>query len=208
MSEPDDGSADTSGNPRRTSFAATLALGLSGSALATVGATQSWASATTRSPAVRTVIAEGTDVTPGALPLALVALAAWGTVLVLRRRGRRVVAVVGLLAASVAGGAVLASAHTAPEVAARLLGDGSEVSMETTAWPVATAVGCMVAAAAFVVALLKAPSWPEMSARYDAPGEHAAAARRGPMTDTELWKALDEGHDPTVADGPGSDKNP
>jgi uncharacterized membrane protein (TIGR02234 family) len=197
---------------RRTSFGPTVVLGLGGSALATVAASQGWATATTRSPGLRTVTAEGADVAPGVLPLALVALAAWGTVLVLRRRGRRAVAVLGFLAALVAGGSALLTGGASAEVATRLLGDAGGVTTETTLWPAAAAVGSFVAAAAFVVAYRSAPVWPEMSARYDAPG--GRQARPGPardaktMTDAELWRALDEGRDPTASDGRGADPNP
>ena len=39
------------------------------------------------------------------------------------------------------------------------------------------------------------PSWPEMGTRYDSPtGEVAPVEPEGNL---ELWKALDEGHDPT-----------
>ena len=75
-----------------------MSLGLAGAALTTVGATSTWAEATSRVTGVRSASADGTDVAPLVLPLALVALAAWGTVLVLRRRGRRVVTVLAALA--------------------------------------------------------------------------------------------------------------
>ena len=49
----------------------------------------------------------------------------------------------------------------------------------------------------------QAPGWPEMSTRYDAPTGRSGANEPGsaddrPRTDAELWKALDEGRDPTV----------
>jgi uncharacterized membrane protein (TIGR02234 family) len=188
--------ADRPDRRRRTSFAPTVIVGLAAAGLATVAATQTWATATTRASGVRTVAAEGTDVAPAVLPLALVALAAWGTVLVLRRRGRRVVAVLGLLASCGAAGSAVALAHTSADVAARVLGDASDASLHTTAWPFVTVGAALVAAGAFVVAFLRAPQWPEMSARYDAPGDRPRTA--GPMTDTDLWKALDAGDDPTV----------
>ena len=200
---------------RRTSFGPTVVLGLAGSALATVAATQPWAEATTRSPGLRTVTADGTDVAPGVLPLALVALAAWGTVLVLRRRGRRVVAVIGLLAAVVAGASALLLAPTSADVAARLLGGATEasaVSTDPSVWPFVAALGSALATAAFVVAFLAAPRWPEMSARYDAPGASQEEPGEGrepeAMSDTELWKALDEGHDPTLTERRRPDPNP
>src|SRR5205085_5519072 len=100
------------------------------------------------------------------------------TVLVLRRRGRRVVSVLGALAATAAAVTALTSAGNGPEVAARLLGSEAD-STSTSAWPFVTAVACAVAAGAFVVAFLQVGRWPEMSSRYDAPGgrhEHTGDA--------------------------------
>lgn len=186
----------------RSSFGSTVLTGLAGAALATVGATQGWAEATRRSPGLRTVTASGSDVAPVVLPLALVALACWGTVLVLRRRGRRVVAVVGAVSAVAAAVTALTAADRARDVAAQLLG-GPPESTTTSSWPAVTAAGCLVGAAAFVVAFLRAPQWPEMSSRYDAPGTAGTAGTASgdperPQTGAELWKALDEGDDPTT----------
>ncbi len=195
-------------------FGRTVLVGLAGAALAATGSAQAWGTATTRSPALRTVTAQGSDVAPVALPLALVALAAWGTVLVLRRTGRRVVSVLGLLAAVGAGVVVVTEVSGAAGAAAELLsGGGEDVTTGTTLWPWATLLGCVLAAAGFVVALLRAHTWPEMSRRYDAPtgatgtaGTAAGDATARPavpaeaeqMSDAELWRALDDGHDPTA----------
>ena len=187
---------------RRTTFGPTLLAGLGGAALALAGASRPWAEATTRTPALRTVTADGTDVAPLVLPLALVSLAAWGTVLVLRARGRRVVSVLGLVASLGAAAAVAAAVGSATDTAARLLGDVPTTSTSTTAWPYVAGAGALLSAVAFVGALVKAPTWPEMSARYDAP----TTGSSGPVTerpseelsDAELWKALDEGRDPTA----------
>jgi uncharacterized membrane protein (TIGR02234 family) len=177
-------------------------VGLGGAALALAGAAQPWAEATTRTPALRTVTADGTDVAALVLPLALVSLAAWGTVLVLRARGRRVVSLLGLVASLGAAAAVAASVGSATDTAARMLGDVPTTSTGTTAWPYVAGAGALLSAIAFVVALVKAPSWPEMSARYDAPttGSPGPVTERPPeeLSDAELWKALDEGRDPTA----------
>jgi len=186
----------------RTTFGPTILAGLGGAALALAGAAQPWAEATTRTPALRTVTADGTDVAALVLPLALVSLAAWGTVLVLRARGRRLVSLLGLLASLGAAATVAATVGSATDTATRLLGDVPATSTSTTAWPYLAGVGALVSAVAFVGALAKAPTWPEMSARYDAPapGSSTSHAERPSeeLTDAELWKALDEGRDPTA----------
>ena len=47
-----------------------------------------------------------------------------------------------------------------------------------------------------------APEWPEMGTRYDAPGSAVPApatpAEPDERTGLDLWKAMDEGRDPTA----------
>jgi uncharacterized membrane protein (TIGR02234 family) len=187
---------DAAAPRRRTSFGPTVLVGIAGAALAATGATQPWAEATTRTPGLRTAVADGTDVAALALPLSLVALAAWGTVLVLRARGRRVVSLIGLAAAAGTLVVLLVNARTAPDVAAELLGDVPDATTDPTAWPLVTGAGALLSAVLSAVAVRRAPEWPEMSSRYDAPGRDSTKA--GPMSDADLWKAMDEGHDPTT----------
>jgi len=197
----------------RASLVRTVGPGVAGTALAAVASAQTWATATASAPATRTVAAQGTDVAPLALPLSLVALAAWGSVLVLRRRGRRAVALLGLAAALGVVATVALSYDSRTDVARDVLGTATGATVSTTGWPVAAAVGALVAAVAFAVAVRHAPGWPEMSTRYDAPtGRQASGGTAGPAapakatgpaqaaepTDRDLWRAMDEGRDPTV----------
>lgn len=192
----------------------TVVAGLAGAGLAAVASAQVWGRAEATVPAVRVVEARGADVAPVAVPLALVALAAWGAVLVLRRRGRRVVSVVGL-AAAVGVAVTVALRVGAVDATARDLVSGGasrgDVSTDVTMWPYAAGVGALVSALLFAVAWRGAPGWPEMSSRYDAPAsDHAdgddraagahpgGATAAGDATPGELWKALDEGRDPTA----------
>ncbi len=57
-------------------------------------------------------------------------------------------------------------------------------------------MGALLTALALVVAVRRARTWPALGSRYDAPAARAAA----PVTDQDLWRALDEGHDPTAED--------
>jgi uncharacterized membrane protein (TIGR02234 family) len=183
---------------RRGSFVPTLAVGLATAALTLLAATRPWAEATTRAPALRTVTADGPDVAPLVLPLALVALAAWGTVLVLRRRGRRVVAALAVLAGLGAAAAAVLGVPDAARKAAVLLG-AAGAPTHTTVWPFVAVAGGILTATAAVVAWLRAPGWPEMSGRYDAPtSQGTPAPDSGPRSGADLWRALDEGHDPTA----------
>lgn len=213
---PSEAVAETTARPRRSFASIVLAGGASAALLAVAGA-QTWARATSPAQgdaeggsALRAAEAAGTDVAPLVLPLGLVVLACWGAVLVLRRRGRRVVTALGAVSAIGAVVAVIANAHRAPDAAMALL-SGGQISADTTAWPwVALAAG-VVTAACCAVAWRAAPSWPEMSARYDAPAGPGSGSATGPgsgqgpgggpdapLSDRDLWRALDEGHDPTV----------
>jgi uncharacterized membrane protein (TIGR02234 family) len=117
-----------------------------------------------------------------------------------------VVAVLGAVASVTAAVSALLARGDAAAAAGRLLG-GAPDSTSTTAWPWAVAAGCLVSAAAFAVAFARAGSWPEMSSRYDAPGDHGTHGAHAPAAGADadeqpsgaaLWKAIDEGTDPTV----------
>jgi uncharacterized membrane protein (TIGR02234 family) len=184
---------------RDRSFAPTVLLGLAGAGLAAVAASRTWARTDGRAAGVKvTAGATGSESAPLVLALALVALAAWGVVLVLRGRARQVVAVVGLVAA---GGAItaLVDGHRAAEEASLQAvlaqGAGSDVFVTSvTAWYWTTGVALLLTAVALVVAVRRARRWPAMGSRYDAPAARSAA----PTTEQDLWRALDEGHDPTA----------
>ncbi len=118
--------------------------------------------------------------TPTARALALVALA--GVVALLAARGWTRFAVGVVLALS--GLAITGLA------AARLTG-GSVVL-----WPVLSMLGGLLVLAAGALAATRGRSWLALGARYDAP----AAVR--PVSDGDVWAALDRGEDPTE---PGRD---
>ena len=133
--------------------------------------------------------------------LGLVVLACWGVVLVTRGRVRRAVAVLGTIAAV---GALVAAAAAYSQVPDQfrdelaLVGvSGADVSH--TAWYWAAVLGAVLATAAGVLAVAWAPAWPEMGTRYDAPGSAGPVPVAPPeeQTSLDLWKALDEGRDPT-----------
>jgi uncharacterized membrane protein (TIGR02234 family) len=184
---------------RDRSFGRTVLVGLAASALTAVAAARPWAEAVGDNAGVEvTAAADGNDVAPLALALALVALASWGVLLVLRGRARRVVAVAGALAA---GGvlatvvSVFGSARDAAVSAAQFAGaTGDTFTSSLTAWYWTTGAGAVLSLAALAVAVARAPRWPAMGSRYDAP----SARETSPATSEDLWKALDEGHDPTA----------
>ena len=180
--------------PRRL-FWPVLLVGVGSGALTAVAAARPWgsATATVAGRVTRQVEVSGTDVAPLALALALVALAAWGTILVMRGRTRRALAVVGLLATLGVGATLVASYSQVSDVALRQAGDLASGSTSLSPWFAVCLVGALVELVAFGLAVLLLPAWPEMAARYDAPGSPDRAPDQ-----TDLWKALDQGNDPTI----------
>lgn len=184
---------------RDRSFASTVLLGLASAGLAAVGAGRDWARSEGDAAGVKvTAAASGSDAAPLVLALALVALAAWGVVLVLRGRARQAAALAGAVASAGALVALVVAFGDAQDAALEAVtaqgatGDAFVTSL--TAWYWVTGVALTLCLGTLVVAVRKARSWPAMGSRYDAPATRAAA----PATDQDLWRALDEGHDPTA----------
>jgi len=187
---------------RDRSFGPAVLLGLGGAVLAAVASGRDWASARGDAAGVEVSAAvAGSDTAPLALALSLVALAAWGALLVLRGRVRRVVAGLGALAAAGVLAAVVERFDGAQDdalEAVRAAGATGDVTgASLTGWYWAAGLGALLTLAALVVAGVRSPGWPAMGSRYDAP-----AARREQQTaepsEQDLWRALDEGHDPTT----------
>ena len=136
--------------------------------------------------------------------LGLVVLACWGVVLVTRGRVRRAVAVLGVLGSAGALAATLAAWSQVPDqLRDELVGVGvSDAGIGHTAWWWLALLGSVLSVAATVLAVLLTPAWPEMGSRYDAPATAAAAPEQPPeeQSSLDLWKAMDEGRDPTARD--------
>lgn len=206
---------------RRRTFGRTTLLGLAAAALAAVA---------TARPAVEVDGVDGALVRPPStdLPLpqalALVVLAAWGAMLVLRGRVRRAVLALGLLAAL---GSAVALGAGLPGLTERvrepyLAAGAGAPAVSVTGWYAAAWAATLLSVALLAAAVAWVPHWPEMGARYDAPaaapGEDSAGpagggAAEGVVDGTvdgavdgdaqrALWRALDEGRDPTAEQAP------
>jgi uncharacterized membrane protein (TIGR02234 family) len=183
---------------RSRSFAPTVLAGLAGAVLMAIAAGRDWASATGDAAGVTVrAAARGSASAPLVLALALVALAAWGVVLVLRARARRVVAALGAVASIGAlASALAASGRLTDDARAAVVtrgATGAGIDTSLTGWYVVAVAGAVLTAAAFVVAVRVAGTWPAMGSRYDAPG-----TRPREVAEQDLWRAIDEGHDPTL----------
>lgn len=90
------------------------------------------------------------------------------------------------------GGAVRDALDTAVRESASFTGSNAPGEVEFTAWRFATMACLVLATGCGALVLRYAAAWPTMSSKYDAPGKRAAEA-----DDTDMWKAFDEGRDPT-----------
>ena len=194
-----------------TRFAPVVLAGLVSAAVVAVAAARDWFRIGT-STKVGFLVADdqlGADM-PLALALALVLLAAWGVVLVTRARARRfMLALAALATAGIIACLVVAPFTLPDEVRSNLGGQDGGNRVGPTAAYLVTCVAAPLALVLVVLGWRFAPRWPEMSSRYDAPAGAgsadvpASATPRGSgatdedLADRELWKALDEGRDPT-----------
>src|SRR3954449_13533212 len=158
----------------RKTFASVVVLGLASGALAAVAGHHPWAAVGGGFvvPGLRYPDAGGsTGEVPLAGALALVELAAWGALLVTRRRVRRAVAVVALL---VAVGMIVTAVLGYPSSVDALLADlhqqqAQHPAVHHTGWVWAYLAAAVLAAVAAGAAVRLVPSWPEMGSKYDAP---------------------------------------
>lgn len=185
--------ADQRGTGR---FGAVVLAGLATSGLTAVAAANPWYRASGERRMLGLSDAGNEADMPLALACALVVLAVWGVVLVTGARTRRVVLAVGM----VAGLGVLACVVRAPallpdQIADRLGPFDGEI--QETGWYLVACVAVVLALATMIVGWRLAPRWPTMSSRYDAPVAGQAAATPEDADELALWKALDEGRDPT-----------
>ncbi len=195
-------------------FGPTVVAGVGGSVLAAVASAQRWLQLDGASSQAGAEVASGyvapwatAAEVPLASAVALVLVACWGVLLVTRGRVRRLLACLAAAAATVLVVTVAWAWRALPdrvleatrgEVGVVAGSTGSDLSW--TGWWWAALAGALVSAVAAALAVASAPRWPEMGRRYDAPtggaGVPDAASADGAPVD--LWKAIDEGRDPTA----------
>lgn len=188
----------------RRSFATVAGTGVLCGALAALGAGRPWVSVDDAARSVGSGAVSNTlepyAQSASALALALVALAAWGVLLVVRGRARTVMAAVGLVFAAALLVVTLLGHGSVPDTVRQAMTDqfgarsAASVAVPHTGWywlALVAAVGDVLALGA---AVRRAHRWPAMGARYDAPSRAVAGEQ-------DMWRSLDEGRDPT---DPGS----
>lgn len=183
------------GGDRRL-FAPTVLLGLLGTGICALTGAKPWA--VPDGAATSALV----DHTGGHVPLAgalgLVGLAAWGVLLVTRGLVRRLLAWLGLVVAVALVATAVVGRSSSLDSARHATLDlgGSPTGAHTTAWWYAALVAAILGLAAASYAVRGVSAWPEMGSRYDAPTGPAPAAPET-MEDVDLWRAIDQGHDPT-----------
>jgi len=196
--------------PRSRTFGPAVLLGLGGGVLAAVAGNRAWAEADgSRSQSavegIARVSAASADASaPPVTAFALVVLAAWGVVLVSRGWARVVVVVLALLAALATTVFAVVVWFVAPDTVREAFAEYGlgGVGISRTPWSFAGVLGAVLAVAAGALAVRGVRGWPEMGRRYDSPTgattpATVAATDPDEASSLELWKALDEGRDPT-----------
>jgi uncharacterized membrane protein (TIGR02234 family) len=191
-------------------YALTVAVGLAAAGTVAVGVSHPWVTATAivaGLPRIEAAVT-GADAVPFAGACGPVLLASFGAVLATRNRVRQTV---GVLIVALAAVVLVSAAHPgdlSPLVRSRLSARGwsaaSAYATSTQPWRwlvLVAAVACLVAG---VLVVRLGPGWPTMGRRYDAPETAASpaparqeSAGTASLDEEGLWRALDEGRDPT-----------
>ncbi len=180
-----------------------MVAGLAGAGLSAMAGHEVWV---TIGSCESGTVAIGVAITPAEVPaagaVALALLASWGVLLVTRGRIRRAAAVVTALLSLGQVVAVLTGVRAARAQLHDVLADaGSSCSLELSGWFWAAVVALPLAVVPAVAAVRLVPGWPEMGRRYDAPADGSTGPAATPPEEQEnldLWKAMDEGRDPTA----------
>ncbi len=204
MGEPTTGSSSGQTPRSRRSYGPVLLLGLLAGTIGAVAGNKPWAQASGTRASQFSELAISADAAemPVAAALALVVLACWGVVLVSRGWVRRAVTVLGALAAAGTLASVVVGYSSVPDALRASFVDlgGTDVEVTRTGWFWLAAVAAALSLAATVLAVRLVPGWPEMGTRYDAPGTGTPPPAVAPedQSSLDLWKAMDEGRDPTA----------
>jgi uncharacterized membrane protein (TIGR02234 family) len=186
-------------------YGLTLVGGLVSAAAVSVGMSRPWVNATARVAGLPIIhgSVDGSDVAPLAGALGIVSLAAIGAVIATRGWVRRGLGVLIMGCAAIVLAATLHPGATSSAVEQSLSAKGWSGGPYDTTVSVwrglvgAGALGCLLTGA--LVARFGG-SWASMGARYDAPGATASPSDAEPQaepTETDLWRSIDSGHDPT-----------
>jgi uncharacterized membrane protein (TIGR02234 family) len=181
-----------------------LLTGVIGGGLVAVAAAKPWATARVGGQGLPSlpVSVDGADAVPLVAALGLVLLAGAVSLAATRNQGRRLAGLLLVVAAVVVGWQTVtagpAISDALREQTVGSVGSGDLPDANGTAWRWLTLVGAGLSLAAGVAAVSKGPDWPAMGSRYDVPTTARGTSALGEQEDADLWRAIDEGEDPTV----------
>lgn len=192
-----DDTAAAAAPSRRPMFSVVIVLA-GAAVLGLVATGRTWAVVTDPASLTQTATSvTGGDLVPLAAPVFLVALAAALVIPVMGVVGRRIVGVVLAALALVLVMTCVPAIVDLDGAARRWIGADHSTVTSSVVWPLGTAVVALIVAAVAIVIVLRAPTWPGLSSRY----ERRSARRDSPTTDDvrgrDTWDALDRGDDPT-----------
>jgi uncharacterized membrane protein (TIGR02234 family) len=196
---------DRSSSSTRRSYAICLLTGAIGGGMVAVSAAKPWATVTVgggRLPALP-VSVDGADVVPVVGALGLVLLAGAVSLAATRNQGRRLAGLVLVGAAVVVGWLTLTSGPAITEAlrdqTVGAVGNASVSSdPDGTFWRWLTLAGAGLSLMAGMAAVAKGPDWPTMGSRYERPTSAVNPGDADGSTESDLWRAMDKGEDPTV----------
>ncbi|WP_248582099.1 Trp biosynthesis-associated membrane protein [Nocardioides sp. InS609-2] len=189
----------------RPTFGPVVLLGLASAGLGAVAGSKELVSADLGSAEPNAAFASTLVIGAGQLPLAgalsLVLLACWGVLLVTRGRVRRGVTWLALLAALGLVTTMITGWFTLADQFRTALGEVTEADIDITwsAWFWVACVGAVLSLVAAAAAVRFVGTWPEMGSKYDAPTDQRRRLADAETDESQdLWKAIDEGRDPTA----------
>ena len=190
-------------NPRRLYGISVLGALVAGG-LAFFAASRTWAHTLVEASGVPTasVDVSGADAVALVPALAFVIVAAALAVLAASARARRVVgllivvvALIALVVIARAGGDIDKAVQAAVRDSPAFLGTNRPAVVSHSVWRAITAVAFGLAAFVGIVITRFGALWPTMGRKYDAPTAHAVTETA--ESEADIWKALDDGRDPT-----------
>ena len=196
---------------KRRTFGPVVALGLVSGALGAWVGSKPWVdgSGAESAPGMASTAWGEIATSPLGTALAFVVLACWGVLLVTRGRFRRAVAALSVLAGVGYAATVVWAPFTLPDHLVAQVRRRTGLTLDDTSltgWYWLAVVAALLVLASTVLALRLVRTWPEMGSRYDAPtgargGDSTGGAEAPadhPTENIDIWKALDEGRDPTA----------
>lgn len=168
-------------------------------------ASRTWAEATLVSDGLpdTDLAVSGSDAQPLVGALAVIIITSALAILAAGPRLRRCVGVLAMIVSVLAivmaprpgSSALRRAVMSAAEDSPAFTGPESVGSISSTPWYFVAVAAFVLAFALGAITLRWAPAWPSMSSRYDAPSARPATPAQ--VSDADMWKAMDDGHDPT-----------